>query len=108
MIYIDSDFKCHVTNPEGAYQSVDTDVFDGKCDAYIEGYRYIPEGQSWTREDGTVFFGEMLAPWKDYTELEAFQKVYEEQQRDTRIAALEEENAVLMECLLEMSEAVYA
>ena len=77
-IYIDSEFKCHVTN-DGTMTAVDTDFFDGKCDTFIEGYRYIPDGGSWTREDGVVFQGEMVAPWKPYEELDSAQRQYEQQ-----------------------------
>ena len=62
-IYIDSDFKCF-TAPGDGLTEVETDFFDGKCAAYIEGYRFVPAGQSWTREDGEVFAGEMASPWK--------------------------------------------
>lgn len=75
-IYIDSDFKCHVTD-DGTMTAVETDFFDGKCDAFVEGYRFVPEGESWTREDGAVFQGEMAAPWKPWEELDAAQRVYE-------------------------------
>lgn len=80
-IYIDSDFKCHSINTDGLYTSVDTDAFDGKCRQYIEGYRFVPAGQSWTREDGQVFTGEMIAPWRDYVILAELQAVYDEQQQ---------------------------
>lgn len=75
-IYIDSDFKCHVTD-DGTMKAVETSFFDGKCDAFIEGYRYVPAGESWTRSDDVVFTGEMIAPWKDYSELDAAQRTYE-------------------------------
>ena len=75
-IYIDSDFKCHVTN-DGTMTAVETSFFDGKCDAFIEGYRYVPAGESWTRSDGVVFRGEMIAPWKPYSELDRAQRAYE-------------------------------
>ena len=78
-IYVDSEFKCHVTD-DGTMTVVETDFFDGKCDAFIEGYRFIPEGESWTRPDGTVFYGEMIAPWKDYAQLDAAQREYEKKQ----------------------------
>lgn len=78
-IYIDSDFKCHVTN-DGTMTAVETDFFDGKCDAFTEGYRFIPEGESWTRSDGVVFDGGMIAPWKNYEELDAAQRQYEQAQ----------------------------
>jgi hypothetical protein len=110
-IYIDSEFKCHITN-DGTMTAVETEAFNGKCDTYIEGCRYIPAGESWTRSDGVVFTGTMIAPFKDSQLLEAAQKLYEEMNasaiKEERIAALEEENAMLMECILEMSEIVYA
>lgn len=75
-IYIDPEFKCHVSN-DGKMTAVETDFFDGKCDAYIEGYRFVPAGERWIRNDGVVFSGEMIAPWKDYSALEAAQAQYE-------------------------------
>lgn len=78
-IYIDPEFKCHVSD-DGAMQAVETNIFDGKCNAFIDGYRFIPAGKSWTREDGVVFHGEMVSPWMDYSELDAAQREYERQQ----------------------------
>lgn len=75
-IYIDSNFKCHISS-DGTMIAVETDVFDGKCDTFIEGYRYIPAGETWIREDGAVFHGEMIAPWKPYAELDKAQREYE-------------------------------
>ena len=75
-IYVDSDFKCH-TAESGTLTPVETDFFDGKCDAYVEGYRFVPAGESWTREDGVVFHGEMAAPWRPWQELDAAQREYE-------------------------------
>ena len=77
-ICIDSDFKCHVIN-DGTMREVETDAFDGKCDTFIEGYRFVPSGETWTRSDGVVFHGEMISPWKDYAELDAAQREYERQ-----------------------------
>lgn len=78
-IYIDRDFKCYTESSAGR-TAVETDAFAGKCRQYIEGYRFVPSGQSWTREDGQVFRGEMVAPWRDYTILAEFQALYEEEQ----------------------------
>ena len=78
-IYLDSEFKCYVAE-SGDMAAVETDLFDGKCDAYIEGYRFVPEGESWTREDGQTFDGEMVAPWADYDQLAAAQRQYEQEQ----------------------------
>ena len=75
-IYLDSDYKCHVTD-DGTMTSVETDFFDSKCQTFIEGYRFVPNGKSWTRFDGVVFTGEMIAPWKPYDELDAAQREYE-------------------------------
>lgn len=71
-------FECHpAQNAEGTRISYETDFFDGKCDTFIEGYRIVPSGESWTRSDGTVFHGEMIAPWKPYAELDSAQREYE-------------------------------
>ena len=78
-IYIDSDYKCH-TSPGDGLTAVETDAFDGKCRQYIEGYRFVPDGESWTREDGQVFTGEMVAPWRDHAILAELQSIYEEEQ----------------------------
>ena len=88
-IYIDNDYKCHVTD-DGSMPAVETEFFDGKCDEFIEGYRFVPAGESWTRSDGEVFEGEMIAPWKDYSELDAAQREYEREQLADAIAALNE------------------
>lgn len=95
-IYLDSDFKCHISVADGRTQ-VETDAFDGKCDAYIEGYRFIPAGQTWTRSDGTVFAGEMIAPWKSWDELDTAQREYEREQYQTVAAQNTEYEAALSE-----------
>lgn len=77
-IYIDTEFKCHITD-DGTMTAIETDFFDGKCDEYIEGYRFVPNGEFWEKEDGSVFNGEMIAPWKDHAELENAQRAYERQ-----------------------------
>lgn len=68
IIYLDNEFICHLTN-DGTMQEVETDEFDGQPKEYIEGYRYVPEGQTWTRADGAVFHGLMIAPAKDYNRI---------------------------------------
>lgn len=78
-IYIDSDYKCHTSLGEGL-TAVETDAFDGRCSRYIEGYRFVPAGESWTRGDGVVFEGEMVAPWRPYEILAEFQAIYEDEQ----------------------------
>lgn len=78
-IYIDRDFKCSTEYAAGR-TAIETDAFAGKCRQYIEGYRFVPAGESWTREDGQVFRGEMIAPWRDYALLAELQALYEEEQ----------------------------
>lgn len=79
-IYIDSDYKCH-TFPGNGLTAVETDTFDGKCKQYIEGYRFVPSGEIWVREDGVEFNGAMIAPFRDYSILAELQSVYDEQQQ---------------------------
>lgn len=93
-IYIDSDFKCHISSGDGL-TTVETAAFDGKAPGYIEGYRFVPEGMSWVREDGAEFPGEMVTPWKPWEELDAVQREYEREQYNSLLAQLSEvyENA---------------
>ena len=77
VIYIDDDFKCYVNSYDGKLREVHTDFFDGKCDEFVEGYRFVPSGEIWTREDGEVFEGEMIAPAEEYFLLENVQLTYE-------------------------------
>ena len=93
IVYIDSEFKCHVTD-DGTMTAVEPEAFegkfDGKCDAFVEGYRFVPTGQSWTRSDGEVFQGKMITPWKDSAKLEAAQREYEREQLAQYESALAE------------------
>lgn len=91
-IYIDSDFKCHAAFAEGL-TAVETDFFDRRCDAFLEGYRCIPEGEYWTREDGKVFTNQ-ITPWKDYAILEAYQQQYEAMTAELAAAYQEGVNSV--------------
>lgn len=81
-IYIDADYKCNTATADGL-TAVETDYFDGKCQAYIEGYRFVPEGETWVRADGVVFQGEMVSPWKPWRELDAAQRAYEQEQLES-------------------------
>ena len=101
-IYIDSDFKCHLSPAEGM-TAVETDLFDGKCREYIEGYRLVPEGQVWTRSDGVTFRGMMIASWKPWNELDKAQREYERQ----RVPELESENETLLADMAQLVEEVY-
>lgn len=86
-IYIDNDYKCYVSAAEGR-RAVETDFFDGKCPELIESYRCVPEGETWTREDGEVFAGEMVSAWKDLGEAYEAQAAYVTAQNTQYEAAL--------------------
>lgn len=100
-IYIDSEFKCHISN-DGTLIAVETAAFDDKCDAYIEGYRFVPGGKTWIREDGVEFSGEMIAPWKPWDELDEAQREYEREQ----YAAVTAQNAEYEAALSEIETAL--
>ena len=81
IIYLDCQFRCH-TEPGEGLRAVETEHFDGKCKKFIEGYRYVPKGETWVREDGEVFTGEMIAPHINYSELKEAQLIYEKEQAE--------------------------
>ena len=93
-IYIDIDYKCYVSAAEGR-RAVETEFFNGKCPELIESYRFVPEGETWTREDGEVFKGEMVTPWKDLGNAYAAQAAYVIAQNAQYEAALAEIEAAL-------------
>lgn len=75
-IYIDDDYKCYVSAADGR-RAVETDFFNGKCDEWIESYRFVPAGETWVQEDnGVMFRGEMVTPWKDLSEAYVAQAEY--------------------------------
>lgn len=100
-IYIDKDFRCFAEPGEGL-EAVQTDFFDGKAPGYIEGYRFIPAGHSWTGEDGTVYLGEAAFPVTDWEELDKIQREYEREQ----IPVLTAQNAEYEAALSEIEEAL--
>lgn len=93
-IYIDSDYKCYVSAAEGR-RAIETDAFNGKCAEWIESFRFVPAGETWTRGDGEVFNGEMTAPWKDLSEAYAAQTAYVAAQNTQYENALSEIEAAL-------------
>ena len=92
-IYIDSDYRCHIAD-DGTRRAFDVPFFDGKCPEWIESYRFVPEGETWTREDGEVFTN-MAAPWKDLSEAYVAQADYAAQLNKQYEAALSEIGAAL-------------
>ena len=95
-IYIDSEFKCHIAN-DGNMTAIETDFFDNKCDTFVEGYRFVPFENTWTRSDGVVFNGEMISPWKNYYELDNAQREHEEELLKQYKAEIAELDAALLE-----------
>lgn len=86
-IFIDKDFKCHISD-DGTMTAIETDFFDGKCDIFVEGYRFVPFEKSWTREDGETFEGEMISPWQNFDELDASQREHEREKLEDAENAL--------------------
>lgn len=74
IIYLDKDFKCHVAD-DGNMTAHETEFFNGKCRAYIEGFRCVPHGESF---NGIIAVGDMYFPWTDISILKAAQAEYEE------------------------------
>lgn len=96
-IFLDAHCRCHTTNPDGIYTEIEApNQFDGKCAAYIEGFRVRPEGYTYTRDDGMVFGpnGSSVTPWKPYNELAAAQAQYERDMAEAAAAYQEGVNSV--------------
>ena len=90
MIYLDEQFRAYAEQDAETTRMPWDDTngfFVGKCDAFIEGYRVVPEGETWIREDGMTFTGLMIAPVVNPTILQALQAVAD----DTTIAQLDAE-----------------
>ena len=95
-IFIDNDYKCHVTD-DGTRRAVETDFVTGRCTEFIEGYRFVPSGETWTRPDGQTFTGEMIAPRLDYSGIAAIQAAVDRTQ-----AKADEEIGVLLDTIEEL------
>ena len=70
IIYIDQNYRCHTTNPDGTFREIETSYFDGKCKEFIEGHIFAPS-------NSVVFPADMIITWKPYSELDAAQRQYE-------------------------------
>ena len=95
-IYIDNEYKCYASAAEGRRET-ETSFFDGKCPELVECYRFVPEGETWTREDGEVFTGEMVSAWRDLGEANEAQTAY----LTEKLAAAEADIAELDMALLD-------
>lgn len=92
-IYIDNNYKCHVTD-DGTRRAFDVPFFDGKCTEFIEGYRYVPSGETWTRADGQTFTGEMIVSWRDYSQILEIQTAVDRAQAQAQQTINEYEQAL--------------
>ena len=92
-IYIDNDYKCHVSD-DGTRRAFDVPFFDGKCAEFIEGYRYVPSGETWTRADGQTFTGEMISPCRDYSQILGIQMAVDRTQAQAQQTINEYEQAL--------------
>ena len=77
IFYIDHEYKCHA-NPAPGLREFSDERFDGKCSEYIEGYRYVPVGETYV-ENNIEYAGEQIFPWVDIRLLDAAQSEYERQ-----------------------------
>ena len=92
-IYIDNDYKCHVTD-DGTMREFDVPFFDGKCTEFIEGYRYVPSEETWTRADGQTFRGKMIVSWRDYSQILEIQMAVDRAQAQAQQTINEYEQAL--------------
>ena len=88
-IYIDPfTFQCFSSYKENHIE-FETDLFNGKCSEFIEGYRLIPKNMSWTRADGKVFHGQVMMPWRPLDNLIVVQSQYEKAKLEEYESALQ-------------------
>lgn len=86
-VYVDpASWRCSRTAQDGAL-AVETDVFLGRCDAFVEGCILVPHGCSLALADGRTLPGEMMTPWKPYAGLDEAQRAYERAQYEAARAA---------------------
>ena len=96
IIYIDKNYKCH-TQPAEGLRAFDVPFFDGRCKPFVEGYRYVPPGETWQREDGELFRGEMISPCADCGPIYAVQNFFES--ISPEITELREKLLAVRDCL---------
>lgn len=99
ILYVDSEWRLHVTNSENTLKEVVLSeraekFLSDKCQIFVEGYIYKPAGEAWTDPAGNVIRGEIMTPWKPYSELAAAQAQYERDRAELQAAYLEGVNSV--------------
>lgn len=83
IVYVDSNYHCHVTKPDGIFREVEHPFFNNKCKTFIEGYCY---------DDSKGYV--QIYPWRTYEILAAHQKQYEETLAEMDAAYREGVNSV--------------
>ena len=76
VIYLDDQFQAYAEQDAETTRMPWNDTggfFAGKCDAFIEGHRVVPEGETWAREDGVIFTGLMISPFVNPAVLQSAQ-----------------------------------
>lgn len=81
-IYLDSDFRCHLQD-DGTRMAVETEAFEGKCEAFVSAYHYIPSGYSWQHQSGIIYNGLAIIADADYSVLARIQEQYEYDQEQS-------------------------
>ena len=91
--YIDEKFICHA-DPGDGLREFEDDFFDNKSSAIIGAFRYVPDGETWVREDGEEFTGKMIAPAVDDESIWKLQEQYEAMLAEAAAAYQEGVNSV--------------
>lgn len=76
IVYIDNNYNCYASN-DGTRREFETTFLEGKCPAYIEGFKYVPKGETYIDEGGRAYHGEMCIINADHNKLEKAQFEYE-------------------------------
>lgn len=106
-IYIDNEFRCYAM-PADDLREQECSFFDGKSEKFINGYRYVPTGEVWTRSDGVQFTGEMISPIENPVILNLYETIDKQKDRNAKIVAANNEQLQLLEdCIVEMAGVVY-
>ena len=76
IVYIDNNYNCYASN-DGTRREFETTFFEGKCPKYIEGFKYVPRGETYIDEEGRAFDGEMCIINANHLELQIAQLEYD-------------------------------
>lgn len=107
-IYIDKEFRCYA-DPADGLRECESTFFDGKSKRFVRGYRYVPDGEIWIRNDGIQFTGEMISPIENPVILNLYDSIDKQNGRNEKIVEANNEQLQLLEdCIVEMAGVVYA